>query len=153
MKLLILYKDCFYYNDKIINNISNQTIKVAYFETESLHNLQSLYKRNNLIIKLMKINEMNLKDGDYSLDIHSIQINNNRVVNIHDKLHHYNPIHRSINFKQTEINAYIIYHNILYYNKYVFILCGALFIISYYLFNMTTNIDMSNRSEIIKTFT
>ena len=152
MKLLVLYKDYFYYNDKIINNISNQILKVVYFESESLRNLQSLYKRNNLIIQIMNVNSLNLKDGDYSLDMHSIHINNNKVIDIQDKFHHYNPIHRSIYFKNTEINAYIIYHNILYYSKYIFILCGLLFIASYYMFNMTMKMDINSRNEILKTF-
>ena len=152
MKLVLLYKDYFYCGDKIINNISNQILQIVYFDSDHLKNLETLYKKNNLILKIINANELNLKDGDYSLDMHAIQINNGKVTNIDTNLHHHNPIHRSIHVKNTEINLRIVYHNILYYNKYILIIFIILFALSYYIFNMQVNIDINARNEILKTF-
>jgi hypothetical protein len=154
MKLIIIYNNYCYHADKIVNNLRNQILKIVYIDIFPHKILQKLYESNNLIIRIACIDDLKIKDGDYSIDSYTIHINNKRIKNIEHKLYTHNPIYKFIDLGiwNTHVNFKILYHNLLFYNKYILFISIILFLLSYNLFTMKPVSDAVNRMEILKKF-
>lgn len=156
MKMIIIYNNHCFYKNKIVDHIKNQVIQVIYIDKyqSALH---KLYRKNNLIVFISSLENLlqynDIRNDNYSLDVYTIKINNKNFVI--DETTAYNKyLHESlqINSFKTEINMYILYHNLIYYNLYILLLSFLLFVFSYYCFHIEFPINISNRYKSIKQF-
>lgn len=153
MKILLVYDNNYYFNDKISNFIRNNELIVVYIGDYPTKILEKLYDCNNLILSVCSIENLKIKDGDYSLSTYGIYINNGKIIRIEEDSASYNPLHKNIpniTLKNSHINFKILYHNLLFYHKYFLLISVILLIVSYKLFGASYSVNMEERLNMIK---